>query len=459
MLSSSAGWLFGVISITLIWLVLLIRKGPTQALGAAVALSFVFPVWATIDISEVPFTIQTTVLCIAMLGYAIHPQGKIISPLTLLDFCIALMYVTHVLADTFATGLTPSLPLLAYGEWALPYVAGRYAVRNEEDLRFIAPWIAGSLAFLGVVALVESLTVVNPFEVVFGNRPVELGHRAARRFGFKRAFGPTTHAIYFGMMMIVLMPWLVCLWQAAKTRQAKIRTAVAALLGIIGCLSSVSRTPIVTLLIAAAIVTVVRFRALRWPLALTVVAAVVGFLMFPNEVTDTVSRWTGGGERVRLIEVDGKAVETSSSRSRLVLFTAYSKALIQGGLTGYGSKAVSKFPPEIPYMQGKSEATEVKSIDNGYVLLTLRFGWLGGGCFLLMFLTAVFSAVLLHLDRPDRLFAASVGSLLLVIAAFGMFLVWMSYDFGLEILWTFGVLSGLSSSGIQNRRSGSRLYR
>jgi hypothetical protein len=202
---------------------------------------------------------------------------------------------------------------------------------------------------------------------------------------------------------------------------------------------------------------VVRFRAIRWPVLIMTVAAVTGFLLFPNKITDTVSQWSGGGDQLRVIEVDGKETKISGSRSRLVLFTAYSKALFKGGLTGYGSEAVSKFPPNIPYMQGKAEASEILVVDNAYILIMLRFGWLGAGCLVLIFVTAIFSAALLHNNKPDDLFPAAAASMLFVVSTFSFFLVWMSYDFGFEILWTCGILSGLVPSRTRNRRVGNSM--
>ena len=117
MLGNFEGWVLSVILVAFVWLYLLIRKGPVAALGAAVVLSFAFPVWIKIDIAGLPINIRTAVAAITMLGYAFHPQGKILSPLTLLDCCIAMMWICHVTADSFATGLTFALPLGAYGEW------------------------------------------------------------------------------------------------------------------------------------------------------------------------------------------------------------------------------------------------------------------------------------------------------------------------------------------------------
>lgn len=450
MLSNTEGWLLAVGSISIVWITLLIRTGPGLALGAATVLSFAFPTWIRLDVLGLPLDVRTAVLCITLSGYSLHPRGKIISPITMLDICVELIFVAQITADSFATGFRWTVPCVAYGEWFLPYLAGRFAIQDRRDLRTIAPWVAGVLIVLGGAACFECVTHVNPFEVVFGNRPEGLFKRTHERFGLKRAFGTTMHPIYLGMLLLVLMPWLISLWQSGQSLRIRKLTILAGMLAVAATIATVSRTPVITLLLCLTLLSAVQYRVLRWPLALTAATAFIGFLLFTNEVTDTVSRWSGGGDRGRLVEVDGQAVVTSDSRSRLVLFAVYSDALVKGGLTGYGSKAV-EFPPTIPYLQGKSSASDV--VDNAWVLITLRFGWLGGGCFLLLMLTAIFSAISIHLDHPDHKFAAVVASLFIVMATFSFFLVWMSYDFGLPILWTFGILSGLRSSRIRKHRS------
>jgi len=457
MLAGMQGWLLAIVSISAVWLFLLFRRGPMAALGAGLVLSFAFPTWVRADIFGLPFGISTTMACITLLGYVFHRDGKILSPLTLLDISVALMFVTHIVADSFATGFTIALPFSAYGEWVLPYVAGRFAVRSDKDVRFIAPWVIGVLMVLSVAAVYECVSGLNPFESILGNRPVELAGRNAQRLGFKRAFGPTTHSIYFGMLIAVLSPWLVSFWQLPRSYAIRSLAFIAGAISLAGAVGTVSRTPILTIMASATGLLVVRFSAIRWPIFIMTVAAVTGFLLFSNKITDTVSQWSGGGDRLRVIEVDGKETEFSSSRSRLVLITAYSKVLLKGGLTGYGSEAVSKFPPNIPYMQGKAETSEILAVDNAYILIMLRFGWLGAGCLVLIFVTAIFSAALLHNNNPDDLFPAAAASLLFVTSTFSFFLVWMSYDFGFEILWTCGILSGLVSSRTRRRRAGNAM--
>ena len=184
MLGNFEGWLVSVVAIVICWTYLLYHHGPSIALGVSVVLSFCFPVWLVVDVGGLPLSVQTATAIMAMLGYVVHPEGRILSPLTLLDFCIALMCICHVTADSFATGFTIALPFRAYGEWALPFVAGRFAIRDKESLKRLAPWVVAVLFFLGVMSCCEALTKVNPFELVFGSRPEGLAHRNAAREWF-----------------------------------------------------------------------------------------------------------------------------------------------------------------------------------------------------------------------------------------------------------------------------------
>jgi hypothetical protein len=428
MLSNSEGWCLSVCLVSCVWLYLRVRKGAVAALGATMVLSFVIPVWLQIKISGFPINVRTAIAvinltCFLLNPRAYHSQGKILSPLTLLDCSIGMICITHIASDSFTSGFTPFLACRAYGEWILPYVAGRYAVRDRDDLTWIAPWVAGVILFLGAMSCFESLTKINPFEFVYGNRPTELAHRDGARLGLKRAFGPTTHSIFFGMLMAVLMPCLACLWQSFKSKRIRAFNVLAGVIGLGGTVFTMSRTPVLTVMGATAVTLALRFKALRLPLGLSLAIAIGVFVAFPNEITDAISRMTGGGDRPRLIEIDGEAVITSSSRTRLHVFGIYSEALMKAGPFGYGSAATSGFPLRIPGMEGTFKSAMLfEQVDNAYILMTLRFGWIGGMCLVILFLTAIATGFSLYLDRPDELFPGVVACMLTVVACFSLLL-------------------------------------
>ena len=452
MLSNFEGWLFLVISIACVWVYLVVQRGPAAALGAAMVLSFAVPVWLRLDIGGVPVNVRTAIASVAMVGYLFHRDGKIRSALTLLDCGIAMMWICHVTSDSFATGMTPILPVRAYGEWVLPYVAGRFAIRDRQDVTWIAPWVIGVVVFLSLMSCFEALTKVNPFEIIFGNRPVELANRDGMRLGLKRAFGPTTHSIFFGMLIAVLLPWLTCSRHRLSSHHARWLSVFTGVVSLAGTCFTMSRTPVVSVLLGGILTIALRFRSFRWPIGIFLAIVIGGFVAFPHQLTDLISRWTGDGDKRRVIEIDGEAVVSSSSRSRLHYYEIYSEPLMRAGLFGYGTAATTGFPLQIPGMQGELKSvSRFKPVDNGYILLTLRFGWVGGISLLVLFLTAIGTGLSLYIERPDQLFPGAVACLLVVVAGVSLLLVFMNYDFGLPVLWTIGILSGLSSAGSRHR--------
>lgn len=444
MFPGTTGWAISLVVIFIVWIVLYVRKGPSEALAPALLLSLAFPVWLKLTVFDIPFSIRTVTAAVTMLAFAIHPRGRILSPLTLLDFCIAFLCCSQILTDAWHDGMSVSLPFLAYGEWGLPYVAGRYAIRNQQDLVTASKWAVGVMLFLSLLAVIETLTKVNVAELVFGERPEELAKRNTLRLGFKRAYVVAMHPIYFGMLLAVLSPWIVCLISSTQSKAFRTVALIAVPVTILGIVATMSRTPFVTILGGWFLLMAIIIRWLRIPIMTLIVAAVAVFAIWPYQVTDFIEKYTAG-DRQRLIEMNGSAVVYSASRARLLLPFAYAKAMSNAGLVGYGSAATKTFPLEIPYLEGTAETkNSLKLVDNGYVLTVLRMGWLGGFLMLLLFVTGMFSSWLLYLKRPDRIFPAAFLGMLIVYSFVSLNLVSQIYDFFLPMLWSLGVISGLS---------------
>ena len=143
-----------------------------------------------------------------------------------------------------------------------------------------------------------------------------------------------------------------------------------------------------------------------------------------------------------MVEIDGEAMVFSGTNNRFLIFSAYGDALRHAGLAGYGTKLTTGFPPNIPYLQTSRRSIEkLKYIDNAYVLLTLRFGFLGLCAFVFLMLSGIYTAVSLRKLTPDEPFYVAVCGGLIGFAAV-MMTVWMSYDFGFIYLWMLGILAG-----------------
>ncbi|MEZ6074642.1 MAG: hypothetical protein R3C56_02895 [Pirellulaceae bacterium] len=152
--------------------------------------------------------------------------------------------------------------------------------------------------------------------------------------------------------------------------------------------------------------------------------------------------------------VNDESKEFSNTRYRLLLFDVYKIAVKRGGLLGFGSQAVTGFPIQVPVGPQEFETLRtMRSIDNTYLLITLRFGYLGLLCFVLAACTAIYQ--LFAITDPLRtenigLLTASLGTTLAVILPV-IFTVWMPQDYGFILVWSWGASSGMYLA----RRSGT----
>jgi hypothetical protein len=173
---------------------------------------------------------------------------------------------------------------------------------------------------------------------------------------------------------------------------------------------------------------------------------VVVLLGFNHLVLESLQYWGQESRQQHLVRltVDGDQVHYSGTLHRLLLFDVYRSAMRQASLFGFGTDRTSTFPVRVPMGDVKAEAMRLFwTIDNHFILLQLRFGWLGAACFVALLLSsAIYSwqATASLGAEADVLFAAMAGlfaGLLVVLAV-----EWMSYDYGFAVLWSAGIANG-----------------
>ena len=433
------------------------RHSDNWALGILVVLSLLTPVWIKVTFIDQEIGCRTVVAILGVTGYTIYRRGRLLTPLTLLDVFIAIVWAVHVAADVHADGWHIGIPFRAYGEWVLPYVAGRLAIQNRNDLKAIVPWVVAVLVILSLCSLVESLSSINVFEAIVGNRPVDGASRNAARFGVKRAFGNAMHPIFWGNHLFLLAPWCFALIGKAACKRQKRIGWLAILVALFGVCSTVSRGPVMAFVMMLGTMTVMRFKGLRWPAGIISIAVAIAFGAFPAESFEFLQNVVSVSKYRTLVEINGEAVEYSNTNNRFLIFEAYGDALRHAGLTGYGTKLTTGFPPNIPYLQASRHSVErLKFVDNAYVLLTLRFGFLGLGAFVFLMLSGIYTAGSLMKLNPDEPFYLAVCGCLTGFAVV-MMTVWMCYDFGFIYLWMLGILAGCAVAPIDRiSPSGSR---
>jgi len=446
MLAPTTSWTFCFFLLVVIGGLLFSRRGAVEALGVSVALTFVLPVWLEVPIFGIPMDLRTCVAIVALVAFFLRDPRQVWSPLTSLDLLVGGMVIIHVSSDVYHGRDAVLAGLLAYGEWAIPYVAGRYAMRSFKGVELLATCLCGVVVVLSAGGVIEMFSGVNPWEVIFGNRPIDGVPRDASRYGFKRAFGTTLHPIYFGLLVMICAPWSISLARWAKNGAQRSLAVCALITSFAGVFSSLSRGPILAMGAFTAVFGGIWSRWCRWGLGILLVAFLGWVVTDFNGVVSRIEKLGGEKSRVTKLKLDGDAVVLSSSRHRILLLQVYWPAMSQAGWLGYGSDALREFPPRVPYLPA-DEATRntLKYVDNAYVFYILRFGWTGASLFSLLFITGAVTGIRLSWDRSIGVLAGSMAAMIIAVAS-ALTTVWFSYDMGFEVLWSCGVLAGMAST-------------
>lgn len=460
-------WYISVAVLGGLCLWLFVRVGPRQAVAAAALVTLLAPQWVKWDPNGF-INVPTAVTVLMLALYSFHPQATFDFRLRLCDWAILAMMAVHIVSDIYNDGFSFVILLRAYGEWFMPYVAGRLAFQSVEDVRWALPLAAGvgfAFMFQGVVESILFLTT-NVFEFfVMQERPVPEGIRSnaenASRWGFKRAYGPLMHPLYYGVVQVILMPWLLYATHRLLSRRHGDPHEKGWLLGIpvtaVGVASSLSRGPFLAIGALVYGVFWVLTPKYRFTLGVTGVAIALATITLSGALLNQLDTLTGEDLSARTTKEDGKEVKHTSAQARQELFDIYGYPMKLAGLLGFGTERCSSFPPHVPL---KESTTEVKSVDNAYILFTLRFGYLG----LLAFVAINVAAAWQFWRLADaaggdmKIWLAAMAGM--VITTMLMFmLVWMPQDIGFPYLFSLGASSGLVLDAKPPSKEGKRRRR
>ncbi|MEL6104513.1 MAG: O-antigen ligase family protein [Planctomycetota bacterium] len=411
------------------------------------ALSLSAATWFQLLPLGTPLNVQSAVAAGLMVAFCVHSFRSVWSPLTLLDGLMAALVVWNVLADSVATGFESTLPFRSYGEWALPYVTGRFAVMHRDALAQLAPWFTGVGAVIGLAAVAESFSGLNLWETLF--IPVDdlvQTHRAKRFDLAYRALGPTRHPIFLAVVLMTVIPWAIGWRESGENRTQRVLATLAILALSLGMIATLSRGPVLAALLGIAFATAVYNRVARYALILlSVIGAVVAY-----SSADALMQWLDQSEgRTAVVVVDDEERVYSGSRNRLFVLEIYGPLIPRGGVFGYGTENVSSFPPNIPGLPTEASSRErLGIVDNSFILVGLRFGLVGMGILIALFVAAIVGC--LSLNRVASTYFYPVGSQFVVAMAATLFAVgveittvFFSYDFAFWILFLFGIVSGM----------------
>ena len=445
-MSNTAPWVWAatVGMLCLLWCVVAWFRGPQRAMGCQVILAALVPTWAQWEFSDLLWLdcrIAATVF--GLVAYCFHPKATFPLRLGWLDASMISLLAIHLASDFEKPNWSWGIPLRVYGEWCVAYLAGRLALQRTEDFRYLTPWAVSVAVIMALGAIFEGISGDHPWELLYGERKFDGIDRGATRWlGLTRAWGCCAHPIYFGFVQVMFLPWLLRAWHRTRGQATKATWLVNALplLGLVGVFCTGSRTAL------AAYLLVILMGLLAYVPPARIVCLVLAVVLVPlgiikrDQVIDTVTRL---GETVnvhRTIEVDGREQQMTFTATRWLLVNVYWKAIEKASWLGFGTDAVSTFPVNVPVgAVDPAVLKEVPYIDNQFVLMALRFGWLGVAAFtvaLLLAATAWFQrSATLHSSHSAVSFY--VGGMILAVAA-GLLTVWMPHDIGFPLLWWMG---------------------
>jgi len=341
----------------------------------------------------------------------------------------------------------------AYGEWGLPYAAGRFALMHRESLTQLSPWFAGAAAVLAAFAAFESFTSINLWETI-APRDDRVAFQRSLRYGVAyRANGTTRHAIFLGVVLLTMIPWAVAMIDnVQRSRDQKLGRSSLLLLTIVGVFATVSRGPIMAVPLIGLLVACWISKWTRIVTAGLAVAAVLIVSSFPEQTLSILE--TNPDEKalatVVVLDEDSEAMVQSATRNRLLVVQIYGPLVIKGGLFGYGSVASHGFPPEnLPGLPtDPAVLSQIGIVDNTFIGMGLRFGIVGlallVSCFVIAASTAFFSAAdastffYPHTGLTSAAFGAAVIAVGLELTT-----VYFDQDHAFWVMFLFGAISGL----------------
>jgi hypothetical protein len=438
-------------------------------MGVAILLTLLVPTWAVLGYETYdggwqglgsPIDMRTAISFVGLAIYCFHPQAQFRTKLIFADYALLSLMAVHIVSDTVNDGFSFVIPLRAFGEWGLPYLCGRLALQSIEDLRKLLPYAIFVVSVLGMLATLQSILGTHVWEWVYHEWPTDGIPRNLNRMGLIRSWGPTRNPIYFGSLQLLLFPWAVYAVSRVQRGQGPKwwYGSLAASLG--GIFFTLSRAPLFAIAIVAFVAVLIlkpRWRPVL--IGLTITAAAI--LIIQREAVMNIMETSFGDEmkrnatlRVgedrlkiktdRQMTIDGQQVRKTSARQRLYIYKAYGPFMLGAGWLGFGTERVTGFPIQIPEVPNSSQiVAEMPYVDHTFILMQIRFGYLGSICFFALGIAAIANhSRLAVISRPGRGFNVSMAGVL-VATMFVLVTVWMPQDYGFIYLFSLGCSSGL----------------
>lgn len=440
-----------ILSICLVALVATtVTRGSQAALALGVALVLCLPSWMYRDLGGLRLDIRQAV-CFVLIACALFdPRAKLGGRIVLCDLLVLALALANLASEMLNDELVTATMIVNFlAFWILPYTIGRLVRLDAEGLKQALPPIALGTAILAAFTVVESITRINVIHLITGHGG-SLQAAQDIRWGLRRAEGTLTHPIFFGMALVMTLPWTIEAARWARQRLAPAWWRYLPWLTSAGAFFTMSRGPQMSVLGTLAVITWFRNRTWR-PIITCVVVVLAGMATVGREqVIELLHAWSGETNH-QTIDIHGEIYEYSGTTHRMLQFMVFRDALEHTGWFGYGSLPLMAGRNRLPYVEEHLRQM-FSSIDNHYIEYTLRAGFVGLGLFVALALTT-----LVYLAGPawrtrgeTSVFAATLLGVQLLVTI-NLAAVWFASDFAFVWLLNVGLASSLHSATLAAR--------
>jgi len=419
--------------------------GPRAATAIGLATIMIVPTWMFREFGAIRLDTRTAVALAVVGCVALHPQTTWRIRFLWADWLVAGLVVAQCVSEDLTNPATTLPVFIDIGlQWLVPYVAGRLAWRSFDDVPSLLGPMAVACVVVSVWAAVESIVRFNPVGSLFGHAG-SLQGMGDLRWGLRRAEGPVTHPIFFGLQMVLMLPFALAAARRAKTGAGPEWWRYVPWITAGGVLFTMSRGP--QMGVACVLLTMI---AVMQPhrRALVLIPTVAGLVFVASAgswVIDFLHRWSGESPRMTVL-IRGEPYAYTGTTHRLLQLRVYEEAVAHAGWFGYGSIGLRAGETKIPYIEDHLRQM-FNSIDNHYLQFVLQNGFVGLTLFVLSCLTGVgyaARAAAAAANPSPQLSAAAAGALLALTLLLAS--VWLASDFRLVLLAALGLASGMQAS-------------
>lgn len=354
-------------------------------------------------------------------------------------FLVLFLILAQIGSQASAGSLKPLTVIELARKWVLPYLMGRLLISEIGDLRAAYRTMMVIVVILTILAIFECAVQLNPINMLLGKRYDLLEQGEGYRWGLKRAHVTFDHPIFFGMTLVLLLPWTLETRRQSILGQGSRWWRMMPWLIACGLFATVSRGPQLAAMATVGIYAFFRLSERRLTFLMIFLGAACVAYTQKETLIDALSCFAGekNVEEIRFITIDGEEVEYSGTNHRLLLFRVYSQAIDQAGLFGFGYELKGVLIDE-------NLAQRFASIDCHYLLFFLQHGYLGCGAFLILTLTILIKLIRRAWNPTDAIgsFAGGLAGALASVAVL-LVSVWFSPDFAGVWLFTAGLATRL----------------